>query len=83
MKGDRVGVLGSNGSGKTTLLNLLIGNTQPDSGTSRLGSNLNIAIFDQLRETLELSETPLQALVPGGGDSLVIRGKQRLSLIHI
>ncbi len=77
MKGDRVGVLGSNGSGKTTLLNLLIGNTQPDSGTSRLGSNLNIAIFDQLRETLELSETPLQALVPGGGDSLVIRGKQR------
>ena len=77
IRGDRVGILGSNGSGKTTLLNLLIGKTQPDSGSSRLGSNLNIAIFDQLRETLEPSATPLQAIVPGGGDSIDVRGKQR------
>jgi ATP-binding cassette subfamily F protein uup len=47
MRGDRVGLIGPNGSGKTTLLRLLVGELEPDSGTIRRGTNLQIAYFDQ------------------------------------
>jgi len=77
LKGDRIGFIGPNGAGKTTLLNLLIGNLSPDSGRLRLGSNLTIALFDQTRQSLNLDETLWQTLVPEGGDSLNVRGKQR------
>ena len=77
LKGDRIGFIGPNGAGKTTLLNLLIGNLLPDSGRLRLGSNLTIALFDQTRESLILDDTLWQTLVPEGGDSLNVRGKQR------
>src|SRR5207302_1637217 len=52
-RGDRVGVMGPNGSGKTTLLRLLLGELVPDSGTVRVGTGLEIAYFDQLREQLD------------------------------
>ena len=77
LKGDRIGFIGPNGAGKTTLLNLLIGSLLPDSGRLRLGSNLTIALFDQTRESLVLDDTLWQTLVPEGGDSLNVRGKQR------
>ncbi len=48
MRGDRVGLIGANGAGKSTLIRLILGTQQPDSGTVRLGTNLNIAYFDQI-----------------------------------
>ena len=77
LRGDRIGFIGPNGAGKTTLLNLLIGKLAPDSGKLRIGSNLTIAVFDQTRATLVPTDTLWQTLVPGGGDSLNVRGRQR------
>lgn len=77
LRGDRIGFIGPNGAGKTTLLNLLIGQLEPDSGRLRIGSNLTIAVFDQSRATLVPTDTLWQTLVPGGGDSMNVRGRQR------
>jgi ATP-binding cassette subfamily F protein uup len=77
MKGDRVGILGSNGSGKTTLLRLLLGELQPESGTLRLGTNLKISYFDQLREQLDESKTVQENVVENNQDTVTINGKQR------
>ena len=76
MKGDRVGVLGPNGCGKTTLLRILLGELQPQCGSVRLGTNLQISYFDQLREQLDESKT-VQENVIADGDSVVINGKKR------
>ena len=64
-RGDRVGLIGPNGSGKTTLLRLLLGELAPDSGTVRLGTNLEIAYFDQLRETLDPDRTVFESIADG------------------
>jgi ATP-binding cassette subfamily F protein uup len=48
-RGDRIGIIGPNGSGKTTLINLLLGQLAPDRGEIQLGTNLEIAYFDQHR----------------------------------
>ena len=76
-RGDRIGIIGPNGAGKTTLLKLLTGELAPDSGSVRLGSNLEKIYFDQRRESLEPEATLWQSLVPGGGDSLMVGGRQR------
>jgi ATP-binding cassette subfamily F protein uup len=76
MKGDRVGILGPNGSGKTTLLRLLLGELQASSGTIKLGTNLQISYFDQLREQLDENKT-VQANVVEDTDSVLINGKKR------
>ncbi|MCZ6509000.1 MAG: ATP-binding cassette domain-containing protein [Alphaproteobacteria bacterium] len=77
LRGDRIGIIGPNGAGKTTLMNLLIGTLAPDSGRLRIGSNLTTAVFDQTRASLIPTDTLWQTLVPGGGDSLNVRGRQR------
>ncbi len=64
-RGDRVGLIGANGSGKTTLLRLLLGELAPDSGTIRLGTNLEIAYFDQLREELDPERTVFESIADG------------------
>src|SRR5215217_2742876 len=53
MRGDRVGVIGPNGSGKTTLLRLLLGELAPDTGTIRMGTGIELAYFDQMRDQLD------------------------------
>ncbi len=77
MKGDRVGILGPNGSGKTTLLRLLLGNLQPDSGSIRLGTNLQISYFDQLREQLDENKTVQENVVENNQDTVTINGQKR------
>jgi ABC transport system ATP-binding/permease protein len=76
MKGDRVGILGPNASGKTTLLRLLLGELKPSSGTIRLGTNLQIGYFDQLREQLDETLT-VQENVSKDSDTVTINGKKR------
>jgi ATP-binding cassette subfamily F protein uup len=77
MKGDRVGILGPNGSGKTTLLRLLLGNLQQDSGSIRLGTNLQISYFDQLREQLDENKTVQENVVENNQDTVIVNGQKR------
>jgi ATP-binding cassette subfamily F protein uup len=77
MKGDRVGILGPNGSGKTTLLRLLLGNLQPDYGSVRLGTNLQISYFDQLREQLDENKTVQENVTENNQDTVTINGQKR------
>jgi ATP-binding cassette subfamily F protein uup len=76
LRGDRVGLIGPNGSGKTTLLNLLLGQLQPNSGKVRLGTNLQVAYFDQLRGQLD-EELSVQDNVGGGSDKVEIGGRTK------
>lgn len=71
MRGDRVGIIGPNGAGKTTLLKLLLGHLQPEGGKVRLGTNLQITYFDQLRDTLD-PELTVQENVGEGNERLKI-----------
>ncbi len=64
-RGDRVGLIGPNGSGKTTLLRLLLGELAPDSGTIRLGTGLELAYFDQLREQLDPERSVFDSIADG------------------
>jgi ATP-binding cassette subfamily F protein uup len=75
-RGDKVGVIGPNGAGKTTLLRIIMGQLQPDAGTVRLGTNLQIAYFDQLRETLD-DEKTVQENIADGYDTVTVGGKPR------
>ena len=65
MRGDRVGLIGPNGSGKTTLLRLLLGQLEPDAGSIRRGTNLEIAYFDQLREQLDEEMSVFDTIADG------------------
>lgn len=65
-RGDKLGLIGNNGAGKSTLLKLLLGQLQPSSGTVDLGTNLQIAYFDQLREQLDPDMTVADSVLDGG-----------------
>lgn len=75
-RGDRVGLVGPNGVGKTTLLSMLNGLLPPDTGTVKLGQNLEIATLDQKR-SLDETETLAHYLTDGRGDSVIVNGEQR------
>jgi ATP-binding cassette subfamily F protein uup len=76
MRGDRIGILGPNGCGKSTLLNLLLGRLQPERGRIDLGTRLEIAYFDQLRDQLDPTKTVLDN-VGGGSDKVVVNGREK------
>ncbi|MCW8992839.1 MAG: ATP-binding cassette domain-containing protein [Gammaproteobacteria bacterium] len=76
MRGDRIGILGPNGSGKTTLLQVLLGKLQPQQGKVKLGTNLEIAYFDQYRAQLDEAATVLDN-VAEGSDKVTINGKEK------
>ncbi|WP_439641412.1 ATP-binding cassette domain-containing protein [Nevskia sp.] len=75
LRGDKIGIIGPNGAGKTTLLNLLLGKLEPDAGTVRIGTKLEVAYFDQLRAALDESK-PVFENIGGGKDYVIIDGKQ-------
>ena len=65
LRGDKVGLLGPNGAGKTTLLKMILGELAPDSGQVRLGGNLQVAYFDQMRHQVDLDATLEDFISPG------------------
>jgi ATP-binding cassette subfamily F protein uup len=65
MRGDRIGLIGPNGAGKSTLIRLILGTLEPDLGTVRLGTNLQVAYFDQLRAQLDPEATVAATISPG------------------
>jgi len=81
LRGDRVAFVGPNGVGKTTLLKMLVGQLEPDTGSVKLGTNLEIAVFDQTRAQLDpeaslwenLTGDPLMS-VSGASDQVMVRG---------
>ena len=76
LRGDRIGIVGGNGAGKTTLLKILLNKLSPDEGKVKLGTKMEIAYFDQLREHLDM-EKNLVDNVSDGGDFIEINGKSK------
>ena len=76
LRGDKIGIMGPNGAGKTTLLRTLLGQLTPQTGSVRLGTNLQIAYFDQLRQQL-VEEQTVHENVGEGQDNVFINGKPR------
>ncbi len=73
-RGDRIGIVGPNGAGKTTLIGMLTGADAPDTGTIRLGANIEMVTLDQHRESLDPKSTLADALTGGRGDSIMVNG---------
>ncbi len=76
LRGDKIGLIGPNGAGKTTLLKLILGELQPDSGKLRQGSKLEVAYFDQMRNTLDLDAT-LEDFISPGSEWIEIGGQRK------
>ena len=64
-RGDRLGLIGPNGAGKSTLIKLFLGQLEPDSGSIRLGTNVQVAYFDQMREQLDPDKSVAETISPG------------------
>ena len=76
LRGDKIGLLGANGAGKTTLLKMILGELQPDSGQTRLGTNMQVAYFDQMRDGLNLDAT-LEDFISPGSEWVEINGQRK------
>jgi ATP-binding cassette subfamily F protein uup len=76
MRGDRLGLIGPNGAGKSTLLRTLLGTLEPDRGTCRLGTQLQVAYFDQMREQLDPERSVAETISPGS-DWIEVGGERK------
>ncbi|WP_017774303.1 ATP-binding cassette domain-containing protein [Paraburkholderia kururiensis] len=76
MRGDKIGFVGPNGAGKTTLLKLILGEIEPDEGQVRVGTNLQVAYFDQMRAQLDMEKTLADTISPGS-DWVEINGARK------
>ena len=82
MRGDRLGLIGRNGAGKSTLIKLILGEIEPDEGSIRRGTHLDVAYFDQLRDQLDPSRTLVQTISPGS-EWVEIGGQRRHVLSYL
>jgi len=76
LRGDKIGLIGPNGAGKTTLLKIILGVIAPDNGTVKLGTKLEVAYFDQMREALDLDAT-LEDFISPGSEWVEINGERK------
>ncbi|MEY3799941.1 MAG: hypothetical protein RLZZ406_1244, partial [Pseudomonadota bacterium] len=76
LRGDKVGLLGPNGAGKTTLLKLILGTIAPDSGSATMGTRIEVAYFDQMREGLDLNAS-LEDYISPGSEWIEINGNKK------
>ena len=76
MRGDRIGLIGNNGVGKSTLLKILLGEITPQTGTLKIGTNLEIGYFDQMRRELDPDKSVAET-VGDGREYVIIDGKER------
>ncbi len=76
MRGDKIGLIGANGVGKSTLLKILLGDIQPQEGTVNMGTKMEVAYFDQMRDQLDLEKTVIDN-VAEGREKISINGRDR------
>jgi ATP-binding cassette subfamily F protein uup len=76
LKGEKIGIIGGNGSGKSTLIRLLLGEISPYQGSIRRSKTIQLAYFDQMRESLDLNMKAMD-FVSGGKDYIDINGKSK------
>ena len=82
LRGDKVGLIGPNGAGKTTLLKIILGEETADSGTTRLGTKLNVAYFDQMRTQLN-EEASLADTIAPGSDWVEVNGQRKHVMTYL
>ena len=76
LRGDKVGIIAPNGAGKTTLLKIILGQLQPSAGNVRQGSNISVAYFDQMRESLN-PDAALEDFISPGSEWIEINGQRK------
>lgn len=76
LRGDKIGILGANGCGKSTLISCLLGELKPNQGTVKLGTQMQVAYFDQHRAQLDPEQTVIDN-ISGGRERITINGESK------
>ena len=76
LRGEKIGIIGANGCGKSTLIQLLLGNLEPLRGSIKLGTKLEVAYFDQLREAIDLQKS-VRENVADRSDRVIVNGQEK------